>query len=64
MIVGDTTVVPPLTVNNDAPVGLIVKLCPEQILPLFTLKVGVIFTVTLLTTGVAVHPSALVPVTV
>jgi hypothetical protein len=37
---------------------------PEQIVPLATLKVGVIFTVTLLTTGIAVQPCALVPVTV
>ena len=47
-----------------APLGVIVKDCPVQITPEFTVMVGVVLTVTLLTAVLApTQPSALVPVT-
>ena len=47
-----------------APVGVIMKEFPEQIEPLLTVMVGLIYTVTLLTAVFELtHPCALVPVT-
>ena len=48
----------------DAPDGVIVKDCPVQITPEFTVIVGVVLTVTLLTAVLTpMQPNALVPVT-
>ena len=47
-----------------APDGVIVKDCPVQITPEFTVIVGVVFTVIVLTAVLEpTHPKALVPVT-
>ena len=47
-----------------APPGSMVKDCPVQITPEFTVMLGVMFTVTLLTAVlVPTQPKALVPVT-
>ena len=48
----------------DAPPGSIMKDCPVQMTPEFTVMVGVMLTVTELTAGfTAIQPKALVPVT-
>ena len=48
-----------------APLGVIVNESPEQMTPLFTVNVGMAFTVTDETTPVLLtQPDALVPVTV
>jgi hypothetical protein len=48
----------------EAPEGVIVKLCPEQMVPLLTAMVGRGLTTTLDTAAVAeMQPCALVPVT-
>jgi len=47
-----------------APEGRIVNDCPEQMVPLFTVMVGVMSTVTLLTAPIKlIHPAEFVPVT-
>src|SRR6185312_5202693 len=64
VVVGDTTEVPLEKVYVEAPEGVMVNELPEQIVPLFTVMVGVVFTVTALTAVfVATQPKALVPVT-
>ena len=61
---GFTTFEPDEYVYVDAPLGDIVKDCPVQITPEFTVIVGVVFTVTLLTAVLTpIQPKALVPVT-
>ena len=61
---GFTTFEPDEYVYVDAPLGDIVKDCPVQITPEFTVMVGVVFTVTLLTAVLApIQPKTLVPVT-
>ena len=56
---------PPSIVYELAPLGVIVKLFPAQILPLLTLIVGVVLTVTEDVANVFdTHPAALVPTTV
>ena len=47
-MVGDTTELPLLYVYVLAPLGLIVNELPAQIVPLFTVSVGVVFTVTVI----------------
>ena len=48
-----------------APFGLIVKFCPAQIAPLFTVMIGLGFTVKLLVaTACDTQPAVLVPATV
>ena len=65
MVNGLTTFEPDEYVYVDAPDGVIVKDCPVQITPEFTVMVGVVFTVTLLTAVLdPTHPKALVPVTI
>ena len=64
MVVGLTTFDPDEKVYVDAPLGVKVKLFPEQITPEFTLTVGVMFTVIVLTAVfIDTQPSELVPVT-
>src|SRR6185503_15968520 len=64
VVVGDTTEVPLEKVYVEAPLGVIVKELPLQIVPLFTVIVGVALTVTKLTAVSApMQPKALVPVT-
>jgi hypothetical protein len=56
---------PPEMLYTAAPEGLMVKVLPEQILPLFTLMVGVVNTCTEAVTGAETQPArVLVPVTV
>ena len=63
--VGLTTLDPDEYVYVDAPLGVSVKLSPEHITPLDTVKLGAVLTVTVLTTPTkSTHPDALVPVTV
>jgi hypothetical protein len=63
--VGDTTGFPPENVYENAPAGFRVKDCPEHIVPLLTVIVGLGFTVTLDTTVFALmQPCTLVPVMV
>ena len=62
---GDTIKEPPLTVDVTTPVGIIVKLLPEQIWPLLTPITGKAFTVTLDTAVLEdKQPNELVPATV
>jgi hypothetical protein len=62
---GLTTFEPDEYVYVVAPDGVIVKLLPVQITPEFTVMVGVVFTVIVLTAVLdPTHPNALVPVTV
>ena len=62
---GLTTALPPCMVYVFAPFGLMVKFCPTQIVPLFTVIVGLGFTVKLLVAKACdKQPAALVPDTV
>jgi hypothetical protein len=64
VFVGLTTDKPPAIVYVLAPLGLMVKLPPEQMLPLFTLITGDVSTVTLLiAASVLTQPARLVPIT-
>ena len=62
--VGLTTADPPEKVYVLAPDGIIVKDCPAQIAPLFTVMIGDGFTVMVLTAGTLLtQPSEFVPLT-
>ena len=63
---GLTTAFPPCMVYVFAPLGLMVKFCPAQIAPEFTIIVGLVFTIKLLVaTACDTHPvTEFVPITV
>ena len=61
--VGLTTEEPPAMVYEAAPAGVMVKNCPAQMVPLFTVSAGREYTVTCTMAGLEVHPWALLPVT-
>jgi hypothetical protein len=60
---GETTLVPPWKAYRLAPVALMVNELPEQMVPLLTEIVGVLYTVTMDVTVFDTHPAVLVPVT-
>lgn len=63
LVAGFTTLLPPEYVYVAAPAGTMVKLLPEQVVPLLTESVGEISTVTAETAATAeIQPKALVPV--
>ena len=65
LLVGLTTALPPCIVKVFAPFGLMVKFCPTQIAPLFTVIIGLGLTVKLLVAKACdTHPAVLVPATV
>jgi len=62
---GLTTALPPCMVYVFAPLGLMVKFCPAQIEPEFTIIIGLTFTIKLLVaTACDTQPAVLVPATV
>ena len=65
LLVGDIVFEPLLYVYVTPPLGVIVNVLPEQIVPLFTVIVGVVFTVTFDVAEEAdTQPTVLVPVIV